>query len=70
MIHALIEKWGDMSRGGRYALSGALLAAAAGLYFFASTIVFSLWAVGFVLLVCTFLGVGEDPDFSDDSADD
>ncbi|HCN30477.1 MAG TPA: hypothetical protein DIT64_17415 [Verrucomicrobiales bacterium] len=56
---AVIHWWCDLTKWRRYAFCLALIAADTVLAF-AGKQWFAGWAVGLVLLGCTFLGVGED----------
>jgi len=61
MIHGIIEWWADMSRRSKYLFCLVVLALNVILYL-NGRIWFAGWAIGGVLLVCTFLKVGEDGD--------
>ena len=60
MIHSIIDWWADLSRPAKYGFCLSVLALNAALLLFAGTLWIFGWAVGGVLLVCTFLKVGEE----------
>ena len=59
MIHSIIEWWCDLSRRGKYLFCLGILVLNL-LFFLFGRIWFGGWAIGGVLLICTFLKVGED----------
>jgi hypothetical protein len=59
MIHSIIEWWCDLDRRGKYLFCLSILGFNIFL-FFTGTVSFTSWAVGVVLLICTFLKIGED----------
>ena len=60
MIHLIIDWWADLSRPAKYGFSLSLLALNLAVLLLADRIWIFGWAVGGVLLVCTFFKVGED----------
>ena len=61
MIHSIIEWWADMSRRSKYLFCLAVLAVDV-IFYLNGTIWIWGWAIGVVLLLCTFFGVGEEWD--------
>jgi hypothetical protein len=60
MLFGIIEWWAGLPRGTRYVFSLAWLAFSTAIVLLADRIWIAGFVIGGVLLVCTFLGVGED----------
>ncbi|MCX6855839.1 MAG: hypothetical protein NTV80_13145 [Verrucomicrobia bacterium] len=60
MIHAIIEYWADLSRPSKYGFCLGALALNVALVLVTDRVWFFGWAVSGVLLLCTFLKIGED----------